>query len=59
MGREPKKYERRSTSLNVEYDHESLLHDNYCFVFILRAGISMMPEVVNLFPQAGFGVILV
>lgn len=60
IGQEPYIESIRQSPTGSEYTHRSLKHEgNYCVVVILRAGLSLMPEVYNIIPDVYAGFILI
>ena len=58
---EPKVVERRLSPTGAFYDHHKLRHkpEAYCAVTIIRAGDSMIGEVMNLLPGITIGKVLI
>ena len=58
---EPKIIERRLSPTGAYYEHHKLKHkpEDYCAVTIIRAGDSMIGEVMNLLPGITIGKVLI
>lgn len=60
IGHEPQKESTRVTPTGSIYTHKELEYEGkYCIVVILRAGASMLPEALNILPNAKVGFILI
>jgi len=60
IGHEPFKTSTRVTPTGTSYVHSELEYEGkYCIVVILRAGASMLPEALNVIPNAKVGFVLI